>query len=855
MNPIILNTIFIGVTLSVFFGSTVFFMKSRSRYINELKIKTNLLDEVYQSEKVPLESYNPDTQSLAHDVCAIKQQNKRSYVSFNDGRIELLRHPSQIINDFSIASFSSIPAVLTTIGILGTFVGITIGLSGLNGFGSDSSTLIDQASTLIGGLGTAFYTSIAGMGTSFLFMLFISRSVAITKKAKSDFVSEIQAISVVVTSNDLLHQLVIGQRQSNQQNDSLNQLIDVLNTLANKPNAMTSLEFEEHTSNHLNVLCTKLEAIETSILKQLADLNLDEQLLASTINDHFKAALNDALTAPTSLLNEIHHEHKQLNKAAYSLIGLVENITTNNTAQLTISDIEQVLSQRVSAPIHEQTVILSKSIDALETKLSAISSKIVTESKLESIVSISLTSPIIESLSLIQDASNNMQSIVTTIPEQLAEQISSVNKSTDKIGKILTSIDYMSENMLSNLSLVDALSSQVKAPIENIQIDINKHAINSLETNKNVILAINDLSQARTDEFESLIDKMGEEVIGPIVTELSRTNKVVTDFAEISNQLNQSVSKTVEEMSKATATVENFELHTLKKLNDFAQSMDHSLNDFAINSTAALNSITQEVKGIVELGNASIEKQTASFSQMVSDSEIIFKQQSQTLIDVGANSAALMATARQELEAGLGDIDSKVINMSSTIQLELESFREEYQQKLTHYFNQQNTLLDHSLNAQRDGLNEVVGNFKAVFEDEYNKRSDLIEDLNTHHKQMIDVIERVQTMAKSLGLENTSWVDTLQLQSQHIGRQMADLGLVFSSASEEFKSLTSQMRPEMDDYFKRANKSAGEYFSSFDATSSRIYTRLDSAVDLMITVMEEAKQEKENLLKLQSKAS
>jgi hypothetical protein len=729
MNPIILNTIFIVVTLSVFFGSTVFFLKSYSRYVNELKIKTNLLDEIYQSGNVPLESYNPGTQSLAHDVCAIKQQNKRSYVSFNDGRIELLRHPSQIINDFSIASFSSIPAVLTTIGILGTFVGITMGLIGLNGFGSDSSTLIDQASTLIDGLGTAFYTSIAGMGTSFLFMLFISCSVAITKKAKSDCVSEIQAMSVVVTSNDLLHQLVLGQRQSNQQNDSLNQLIDVLNTLANKPNAITSQEFEQHTSNHLNVLCTKLEVIGTSILEQLADINLDEQLLASTISDHFKGALNDALIAPISLLNEIHQEHKQLNNAAYSLIGLVENITTNNTAQVTISDIEQVLSQKVSEPINEQTVILSKSIDALETELTTISSRIVTESKLESIVSISLTSPIIESLSLIKDVSDSIQSIVATIPEQLAEQILSVNKSTDHIGKMFTAIDYMSENMLSNLSLVDALSSQVKAPIENIQFDVNQNAINYLETNNKVILAINDLSHARTDEFERLIDKMGEEVVTPIVTELSHTNKVVADFAEISNQLNQSVTKTVEEMSKATATVENFEIHTLKKLNDFAQSMDHSLNDFAINSTAALNSITQEVKGIVELGNASIEKQTASFSQMVSDSEVIFKHQSQTLIDVGVNSA------RQELEAGLGDIDSKVINMSSTIQLELESFREEYQQKLTHYFNQQNSLLDHSLNAQRDGLNEVVENFKAVFEDEYNKRSNLIEDLNTHHKR------------------------------------------------------------------------------------------------------------------------
>jgi hypothetical protein len=315
------------------------------------------------------------------------------------------------------------------------------------------------------------------------------------------------------------------------------------------------------------------------------------------------------------------------------------------------------------------------------------------------------------------------------------------------------------------------------------------------------------------------------------------------------------VTKTVEEMAKATATVENFELHTLKKLNEFAESMDSSLNDFAVNSTTALKSITDEIQTIVELGSRSITSQTNAFSKIIQESDVIFKQQSQTMTDIGEKSVTLMNTAKKELESGLGDIDTKVLSMSSTVQIELERFREEYQVKLTSYFTEQNSLLDSSLNAQRDGLNGVVDNFKTVFEEEYSKRSDMLNDLNVHHKQMVDVIERVQTMAKAFGLENASWVDTLQLQSQHVSRQVADLGLSFSKASEEFKLLSSQMRPEMDDYFKRANQSVSEYFSSFDATSSRIYTRLDSAVDLMVTVIEEANQEKQELATLKEKVS
>jgi hypothetical protein len=512
---------------------------------------------------------------------------------------------------------------------------------------------------------------------------------------------------------------------------------------------------------------------------------------------------------------------------------LLENLCETGS-KLSKEDLESVIEQKIYKPITEQTKDVTQALSGINTKLMDIKEDSISTEALDELLQNNVSLPL-----------GNGLDLLTKVIESSAKDITQVSSSVGNIA----------ENIITEQVLNSALLTQVSQPLEQLTTQVDGHAAEMLAVSNKTVNAVDDLAKARADEFEGLIEKMGEEVVLPITTELANTNKVVKDFAEISNELNQSVTKTVEEMAKATATVANFELNTLEKLNEFAQSMDTSLNNFAVNSTSALKEITGEVQTIVELGTSSIKSQTDAFSKIIQESDAIFKQQSQTMTDVGEKSAALMTTAKQELESGLGDIDSKVLSMSSTIQIELESFREEYQEKLTSYFTDQNNLLDSSLNAQRDGLNDVVDNFKAVFEDDYIKRSDMLNDLNLHHKQMVDVIERVQTMAKAFGLENASWVDTLQLQSQHVSRQVADLGLSFSKASEEFKLLSGQMRPEMDDYFKRANKSVSEYFSSFDATSSRIYTRLDSAVDLMVTVIEEANQEKLELATLKEKVS
>lgn len=60
-----------------------------------------------------------------------------------------------------------IPGLLTSLGILGTFVGLIMGLSGVD-FSSASGTM-DSIRTLLSGMKTAFYTSVVGISCSLVF--------------------------------------------------------------------------------------------------------------------------------------------------------------------------------------------------------------------------------------------------------------------------------------------------------------------------------------------------------------------------------------------------------------------------------------------------------------------------------------------------------------------------------------------------------------------------------------------------------------------------------------------------------------------------------------------------------------
>ncbi|MBQ2992144.1 MAG: MotA/TolQ/ExbB proton channel family protein [Clostridia bacterium] len=70
------------------------------------------------------------------------------------------------------------PGVLTSLGILGTFLGLVMGLSGLNLNAADTNALLSAMEKLIGGMSTAFLTSIAGVVASICFNLLYNHRIS-----------------------------------------------------------------------------------------------------------------------------------------------------------------------------------------------------------------------------------------------------------------------------------------------------------------------------------------------------------------------------------------------------------------------------------------------------------------------------------------------------------------------------------------------------------------------------------------------------------------------------------------------------------------------------------------------------
>jgi len=91
------------------------------------------------------------------------------------GQFILLQYP-QILAVIPRSSLRFIPSILTAIGVLGTFWGITIGIQGVNITPEDTQKSLESAINLLQGMGTAFITSLAGLGSSTVFTFVLAFS-------------------------------------------------------------------------------------------------------------------------------------------------------------------------------------------------------------------------------------------------------------------------------------------------------------------------------------------------------------------------------------------------------------------------------------------------------------------------------------------------------------------------------------------------------------------------------------------------------------------------------------------------------------------------------------------------------
>ncbi|HDY8041469.1 TPA: hypothetical protein RQK80_001858 [Vibrio vulnificus] len=757
------------------------------------------------------------------------------------GDLWLTKSPiSQMLPSIDSSRYKLIPALLTSIGITGTFLGITLGLSEFTMAG-DSKALLASAAELLEGMKTAFYTSLAGLGTSALFMVWMKISSSVLAKAQKELISTLSSQYFEASP------------------------IYYLKNISNEGQKEV-LEAQLRSASAVELMGEKMEATSHSLTQLGTSFN------GEVIAKQISTALAESIeTSMTPMLGEIKQELSALKDIKeQSQKELVELLIQEMKSEL-IAPVAEGLS-KISAAVTSSNEITSQLNSNIERVVTSTSETVDTINEFQKETMLKLQS-FAESLKVIlasfkEDTQGAMTSIASEVNTMLNNASQGMDSQRVAFEQSANKAASAFEGMKNSLeAALDERQSAEKDLFENVTGRINdllSDISTSFESQTSVLAQTGEtasqmMTQAQKD-FEMSVQQRREEESKMFVEVESRLSNLVENAAKgIENQqsafeqsadkassafegMKNSLEAALDERQSAEKVLfENVTGRINRLLSEISSSFENQTSVLAQTGETASNLMNQAQKDFEVSVQMRRDEESHLFGEMesritglVQNSQAIFQEQAEAIKLVGNEASSVMQSAKSELQQGLGDIDSKVKSMSETVQRELEAFRLQYQENLTRYFEQQNDLLEDSLSKQRNGLNDVVDNFRNVFESEYKARHNLLQELTAQYEKLEASAGTLERVAKAIGLNEASKMAELQDAAHTMSREIALLKKEYSQASATFADVTENLPKAMDEYFTRANESFESFFNDFDQSASKIHNKLSQAAGYLI---------------------
>jgi uncharacterized protein YoxC len=162
----------------------------------------------------------------------------------------------------------------------------------------------------------------------------------------------------------------------------------------------------------------------------------------------------------------------------------------------------------------------------------------------------------------------------------------------------------------------------------------------------------------------------------------------------------------------------------------------------------------------------------------------------------------------------------------------------EYQENMSHFFSQQENLLEQTLGKQREGLAGVVTDFRQVFEDEHKMRREQFSAVTSQYVQLQEGVALVQELVEAVGMNKSAAFDQLNDTARSVSAQVGKLRQSYDEAAERFNKMTEQMPEAMSQYFEVARNGNDRFFEQFDDSAAKVHGKLAEAASLLVTAMQ-----------------
>ena len=464
------------------------------------------------------------------------------------------------------------PSALTTLGILGTFIGILLGLAQF-----DVNAIDKSVPALLDGMKLAFATSIAGISSSLAF------------KGAAAFFGQVGGQEGQVTPSDILAALnSINEKTSQAAEDNKNSMLELRNAIS---------------SDKDSSLITQVQKLRTTVSDGQEELIKEFKEFASNMAENNQKAIIEALEAVIRDFNEKLTEQfgenfKQLNQAVEKLVAWQEEYRKHlevydERLKLAVNALEG--SEQALSSVKDATDKIPAAVELLDpTTRMLIKQLEILEESLKSIQSLREKTdgafPTIE---------ENLERITSNFSENVTGLLDQSTKAVEHSGKSFENISSGYDAILAGAKTTQekfglAVEETVSQMSEAAEKQFTKHGEMIEETTTKIAEAA---EQQFTRQGE-IIETTASKIADMAEQQFTKHGQLIENSAAQSDKAIQDAW--VESAKKINSQFEQFDNEMQKELSRAMEQLGKSLASISEKFVNDYTPLTQKLQQLVE---------------------------------------------------------------------------------------------------------------------------------------------------------------------------------------------------------------------------------------------------------------
>ena len=548
---------------------------------------------------------------------------------------------------FSVAAFtegmkgglwSGLAGTFTGIGILGTFIGLTIGLAGVDT--SSTGALSSSISGLLGGMSTAFVTSIFGIVSAIVFGVWHSQNMKRFGDAVSRFTDALDQVFIRKSVEEILLEELAESRAQRAAMEQLStdmaisicdHLPDVLDQLAEK--------MDSAMKGNLDTMLVGLSERQDKQTEQLMQISSNTSSLVSGGFDQLGDVLKKGVGQGAE---ELGNSLKNLSSDIASLAEGIRDILDRST--------------KASSEANQKTLdALNEAISKMNETMEGMANKQTEETDKN-----------------IQRMTALMEEMKTTMKDIFDEMAASVKEQRTEIGKIAKdSADQTKENLGAINASVKELMAEIADQMQQMQSMMDMHEKHMQETLNQMRQAVSSSGNVvnaagKTVEAAGKTAKVFVEAADDVSMKLKTAAEPLQKAAEplqlAAASLDSGVQALAQSMTKQQAESKSIADSMQKISDDYMESSRYvkSALEETRNSWTAYEDRFKGVSGELEKAFAQLDKGMQKYNEVTNEGLIAkLKKFDETI----STAVSTLAGVTEEVNDNIADLTDAIKKM------------------------------------------------------------------------------------------------------------------------------------------------------------------------------------------------